>query len=95
MIDVLTDEVLDKAALKELRKARQRSTIQSLVGTSAVMNHESREQEIKSITETYITALKGSLTSLSSGLEGSLKGQVGKKAKEALQQQVTNIQSLS
>ncbi|EOI06801.1 hypothetical protein UAY_00143 [Enterococcus moraviensis ATCC BAA-383] len=94
MAEIFTDEILDEAGLKELRKARQKNNIRSFVGTAALMDHASREQEIKSITDTYINELKCSLESLSSNLGNSLKGQAGKKVKEAIKQQTTKIQSL-
>ncbi|MBO0472226.1 hypothetical protein IGL98_000712 [Enterococcus sp. DIV0840] len=58
------------------------------------MDHASREQEVKSITDTYINELKSSLESLSSNLGSSLKGQAGKKVKEAIKQQASKIQSI-
>lgn len=94
MAEILTDDILDEAGMKELRKARQKNNIRSFVGTAALLEHTSREQEIKSITDTYINELKSSLESLSSNLDGSLQGQAGKKVKAALKQQSTKIQSI-
>ncbi|WP_321387087.1 hypothetical protein [uncultured Enterococcus sp.] len=94
MAEIFTDEILDEAGLKELRKARQKNNIRSFVGSAALMDHTSREQDVQSITDTYIDELKSSLESLSSNLGNSLKGQTGKKVKEALTQQASKIQSI-
>ncbi|GGC89798.1 hypothetical protein [Enterococcus wangshanyuanii] len=44
MAEILTDDILDEAGMKELRKARQKNNIRSFVGTAALLEHTSREQ---------------------------------------------------
>lgn len=94
MAEIFTDEILDEAGLKELRKARQKNNIRSFIGTATIMDHESREQEVESTTNMYINELKSSLESLSSNLGSSLKGLAGKKVKEALKQQSSKVHSM-
>lgn len=87
-------EELAKKLLEELKKNVEKICVQA-IGSAKMQKSHIKKQEAEKHGETAIESAKKALSSSSETLEGTVKGQFGKKVTETFEKQQQTLNKLS
>lgn len=85
------ESILDSGFLKDLKKNLEKSIIFGSVAGAASAKSSSAKIKIKNNTQISLHFTKKSIQNVANDLDGSLKGQFGKKVTETIKQESQQI----